>query len=737
MSDRPDSTPSGAELADLAEAEVAPSEEVSAPSPRAGRLARSTAFFSFATGLSRIAGLVREVFAASYFGVSAPMSAFTIAFQVPNLVRSLFADAAIQAAFVPVFTEKLEHGDRKEAFRLATNLLYVVTLVLGALTALFILIAPVLMPLFVPDSAATVSDLTVTLSRVLFPILILLGVTGMVVGVLNSYDRFGAFAISPFFWNVAIIVVLVALAPTFPKEDRIYAYAIGVLIGTAIQLAIPLWDLRHTPYGLRRALKAPFTTSPRQAFRDRDVRRVLLLMLPVTISLGLINFNLLINSTAGFLVSDQAPAAIDKAFRIYMLPQGVFSVAVATVLFPTLARFAARGDLDRLRSTMASGMRLIVLLLIPATAAILVLSQPMIRVVYQRGDFGPHATDLVSTALFWFAFSLPFNGLFLLLTRTFFSLQRPWIPTAIAGGNLAITAIGAFALYGPFGVGGIVAATAIATAFSVAVQAYVLRGALGRLELGRFVWTTARVLLASAALAAVSYGVWDVLDSELGRGLAGQIISLSVGLLIGAVVYGVAVTAMRIPEAARILGMLRRRPAAEAAIVDDEVPDEEDSGEYEYVEEDSAEHEYLEDDSAEHEYWEDDSGEHEYLDDDSGEFEAVEDDSGEHEVEPEPEPGVLAITAGGPRAGEAHRVEQRRMRIGRTPEAEVFLDDRSVSRSHALVVRRRDGYWIYDLDSFNGTYVNRRRIGAQLLEDGDQIQIGRYRLEFRQDPPAS
>jgi putative peptidoglycan lipid II flippase len=487
------------------------------------------------------------------------MSAFTIAFQVPNLVRSLFADAAIQAAFVPVFTEKLERGDRREAFRLATNLIFVVTLVLGALTALFILIAPVLMPLFVPASDQTVADLTVSLSRVLFPILLLLGVTGMVVGVLNSYDRFGAFAISPFFWNVAIIVVLVGLAPAFPEGDEIYAYAVGVLVGTVIQLAIPLYDMRHTPYGLRRTLKAPFSGHLRAAFADVDVRKVLLLMLPVTISLGLINFNLLINSTAGFLVSEQAPAAIDKAFRIYMLPQGVFSVAVATVLFPTLSRFAARGDLDRLRSTVASGMRLILLLLIPATAAILVLSEPMIRVVYERGDFGPDATELVSTALFWFAFSLPFNGLFLLLTRTFFSLQRPWVPTAIAAGNLAITAIAAFALYGPFGVGGIVAGTAIATAASVAAQAIVLREALGRLELGRLLWTTVRVLIASAALAAVSFGVWDVLDHALGRGLGGQIASLGVGLLAGAAVYGAAITLLRIPEAQQIWALARRR----------------------------------------------------------------------------------------------------------------------------------------------------------------------------------
>ncbi len=516
---------------------------------RAGRLARSTAFFSLATSLSRVAGLVREIVAASYFGVTGAMSAFTIAFQVPNLVRSLFADAAIQAAFVPVFTEHLEQGRKREAFRLASTLIFLVTLVLGALTALFVLIAPVLMPLFVGSKVP--EGLTVTLSQLLFPILVMLGATGMVVGILNSYDRFGAFAISPFFWNVAIVAVLVLLEPAFSGDDRIYAYAIGILVGTAVQLAIPAWDLRHTPFRLLRVFD----------WRGAEVRRVLVLMLPVTLSLGLINFNLLINSIFGSLVSTEAPAAIDKAFRIYMLPQGIFSVAVTTVLFPTLARLAARRDYDDLRATMANGMRQIALLLIPAAAAILVLSEPMVRLVYQRGAFHASDTELVATALFWFAFSLPFNGLFLLLTRTFFSLQRPWVPTAISGVNLAITAIAALALYGPFGVGGIVAATVVATAVSVLAQTIVLRRQLGRLELGRFVWTTIRVGASAAGLAAASYAVWDLLDVALGRSVGAQVISLAVGLGAGAAVYAAAVTLLRIPEAGQIARLLRRRDA--------------------------------------------------------------------------------------------------------------------------------------------------------------------------------
>ena len=529
-----------------------PGEEPSAePSPgrQAGRIARSTAFFSIATAASRIAGLVREIVAASYYGISGPMSAFTIAFQVPNLVRSLFADAALQPAFVPVFTEQLEQKNYREAFRLASTLLLIVTMVLGAITALFVLVAPVVMPLFAPGFKGEILDLTVTLSQVLFPILILLGISGVVVGILNSYDRFGAFAIAPLFWNLTIIAVLVFVEPLFHGENRIYAYAIGILAGTLVQLLIPVFDLRNTPFKFNWSFE----------WRHPGVRRVLLLMLPVTISLGLINFNMLINSLFGSLVSDEAPAAIDKAFRIYQLPQGIFSVAIATVLFPTLARYASRGAIDDLRATMANGMRQILFVLVPAAAAVLALSEPMIRLVYQRGAFDAAETTLVATALFWFAFSLPTNGLYLLQTRTFFSLQRPWMATSIAGLDLVISTAAAWALYKPFGAGGIVAGTGIGTTVAAVVQAAILRREFGGLELDRLLSTGLRITLASGALAAAGYGVWRLLDEALGRGLAGQIVSLGGGLAVGALVYLGLARLLRIAELEQIMRLLRRR----------------------------------------------------------------------------------------------------------------------------------------------------------------------------------
>jgi putative peptidoglycan lipid II flippase len=529
-----------------------PSEEFALPTPRVGqggRIARSTAFFSAATALSRIAGLAREVVAAGYYGVAGPISAFTIAFQVPNLVRALFADAALQPAFVPVFTDLVGRRQFKEAFRLASTLLLLITMAMGALTAFFVLAAPVIVPLFAPGYSGHILELTVSLSQILFPILILLGASGIVVGILNSYDRFGAFAISPFFWNVTIIIALVVLKPLFAKPDQIYAYAIAILIGTAVQLAIPAWDLRNTPFH--------FTWS--FDWRNPGVRRVLLLMLPVTISLGLINFNALINSTFGSLVSEEAPAAIDKAFRLYQLPQGIFSVAIATVLFPTLARFANNGEFVNLRATLANGMRQILFVLLPATAAILALSHPIIRLVYQRGEFDAHDTQIVSMALFWFAFSLPTNGVYLLQTRTFFSLQRPWQATGLAVIDLVVSALAAAVLYKPFGIGGIVAGTGIGTSAAVFAQAYILRRKFHGLELGRLLSTVIRISIASATLAAVGWLVWDVLDHALGTSTAAQIISLGTGLALGSVAYFAVAWMLRIAELEQIMRLLRRR----------------------------------------------------------------------------------------------------------------------------------------------------------------------------------
>lgn len=531
---------------------IAPGEgpPVAPTSPPRRRIALSTAIFAIATALSRVAGLGREIAAASFFGTTAAASAFTLASQVPNLFSNLFSQAALSAAFVPVFTELLHHGKKREAFRVASTLFWIILIGLGALTLLWLGAAGVVVPLITGSLDHSATVLTAGLSQVLFPVVLLLSLTGMLVGILQSYDEFTIPALAPAVWNLVILILLVVLRPQFHGSHQLYAYAIAWLAATVVQLLMVAWALRRIDFRLRFAID----------WHDSRVRQVLILFLPVTISIGIVNLDIFLNAGFGSLVSNQAPRAIDNAFRIYMLPQGIFSVAVATVLFPTLSRLAARRDPVGMRRTLGNGIRQINLLLIPSAAILLVLATPIVRIVYQRGHFTGDSTHLVSIALFWFAFSLPFAGVNLLLTRTFFALKRPWIPTRLAAMNMLVDVIVSVALYKPLGIAGLVIGTASANAVMTVLQLHRLRiGFNGRLEGAQTLMITARILVATVIMAAVARAVWTAFDAVLGHAFGVELLAVGAAVAAAGAVYAKLILAMRVPEARQIETLVRQR----------------------------------------------------------------------------------------------------------------------------------------------------------------------------------
>jgi putative peptidoglycan lipid II flippase len=513
------------------------------------RLAHSTAIFAAITGLSRVLGLFREIVARRAFGVEGEINAFTVAFQLPNLFRQLAADAALGAAFVPVFSELLEKEQRERAWRVASTLLWLVLIVLGALTGLLMLIAPLIMRIF---GLGELEELATTLSRILFPIVVLMGVSGIVVGILNSYEEFTVQALLPVLWNLVIIASLLFVAPRFESEEaQLYVYAGGVLVGTVIQTITPVWWLRGRDGRIRAVLD----------LRDPAVKRVLTLMLPVTLGLGLINFSLVVNTffASRFVDPELAPSAIDAAFRIYMLPQGMFSVAVATVLFPRLSRLAARADLDGFRDTVSLGLRQIGFLLLPASAIAAVLAEPIVRLLYERGEFTAEQTPVVAGALAAFALGLTFNGTMLMLNRSFYSLQSPWIPTWVALVTLVLNAVLAWLLY-RVGVWGIPLATSLVNIAGTLALVAVLRRRLGRLDGSAILSSYGRITAASLAAAAAAFGAWYGLDEVLGTSLGAQVLSVGFGIIVGTVVFLAAAAVIGVREL-ETLRSLRRRSA--------------------------------------------------------------------------------------------------------------------------------------------------------------------------------
>ena len=518
------------------------------PEPQRRRLAVSTAIFAAATGLSRILGLVREIVTANFFGVQGSINAFTVAFQIPNLIRALVADAALSSAFVPVFSELLERGERKRAWRVASSLFWLILLGLSALTAIYILIAPWVIGLF--GNPGSNPSLAVGLSRVLFPIVVLLGISGIIVGILNSYDHFTVPAISPVFWNLAIIVGLVIGVPNATEMDtKLYVYAFSILAATVIQTLLPVPWLRGRDGHLQMVID----------WRDPAVKRVFVLMVPVTLGIGLINFNAVIDTffASRFIDPDLAPSAIQKAFLIYMLPQGMFSVAIATVLFPSLSRFAARHDMTRFRETVSTGLRQIVFLLTPAAVLCAVLAAPIVRILFQHGRFTPEQTPVVAGALAAFAAGLVFNGAMLMLNRGFFSLQENWVPTVVALGNLFLNALLDWWLY-RYGVWGIPLSTALVNLAGSAALFIVLRRRLHGIDGGAIGATCLKVAVASSVVAAVAWTLWRGVDDAVGRSLGGQLLSLGLALATSIAAYLLCCRLLQVRELRALTTLVAR-----------------------------------------------------------------------------------------------------------------------------------------------------------------------------------
>lgn len=508
----------------------------------------SAALFSGATGISRVLGLVREVISAQLLGVSGPASAFVVANNVPNTVRSLVADSALGASFVPVFNELMVKGERERAWRVASSALTLAFLALTAITALGILLARPILGLanLEPEQL----DLAVQMTRILFPILILLGISGLVQAILNSFDEFVLPAIAPVFWNIVIVGFLLYAFTVDSLDRRALILAVGTLVGTVVQTLIPLPGLRGKGATLR----------PLVDLRDPAVRRILILLIPVALGLGLANVNLTVSTyIATFVDPTYAPRAIDAAFRVYMLPQGIFSVAVSTVMFPSLARAVAARDFTRFSRSAADGVRLVVFMLLPASAIMLVLAEPIVRLLFQRGEWTAAQTPGVAEAMMAFAIGLALNGVILLLTRCFFALQHVWAATALALVNLIVAAGLSLALYGPCGVWGIPLANSIANVVVVPLMWILLSRHVGRLDDRGVLLSTLLSLAGSVVVAVVAYALWAVLHGLLGTSLPAQAVEVGVPVAVTALLYIGAMHRLRAPEAARIVELVRHR----------------------------------------------------------------------------------------------------------------------------------------------------------------------------------
>ena len=462
------------------------------------RLARSAGTVGAATLTSRLLGLVRDVVQSTYFGTGAAADAFGVATRVPTLLRDLFAEGAMSAAFVPTFTRYLKRDGREAAWRLGAQVVNALVIVTGVLVVLGILLADRLVYYYAPGYIDNPDKLalTVLLTRVNMPFLMLIAIAAAMMGMLNGLRRFFVPAMSPALYNVFFIASTVILFPVFVDRgvEPALALSFGMLAGGVAQIAIQIPALRREGYRHQWLFNA----------KDPGVREILLLMGPGTIGVAAAQVNLLVNTILA-TSQDGGVSALQYAFRLMYMPIGIFGVSVATAAIPELARHAEDANYDGMRATLSWGIRLMLMLSVPATVGLMVLSGPIVEMIYQRGEFSADSTLLTAGALLFYAPGIIGYSIVKIVSPCFYSMQDARTPITASlvtiGANLALN----LALNATMGFQGLALGTAIAANINAGLLLVLLSRRIGGVDAPRIWWSLFKISAASLAMAMVAY----------------------------------------------------------------------------------------------------------------------------------------------------------------------------------------------------------------------------------------
>jgi putative peptidoglycan lipid II flippase len=460
------------------------------------KLARSAGLISIATMASRLLGVAREMVLAAFFGASGgmEMDAFNVAFRVPNLLRDLFAEGAMTAAFVPTFTRALTTEGREAAWRLGNLVVNALLIITGLLVAIGIVFAGPITHAIAPWFAGTPGklELTTELTRIMLPFLGTVAVAVAMMGMLNSLRRFFIPALSPAMFNVATIVCAFVLVPVMPKLglQPIVAIALGTVLGGLGQIALQWPLLRQEGFRYR----------PIVDFRDPKLREVLRLMGPGTLGLAAVQINVFVNTYLATSQQQGAVSWLNYAFRLMYLPIGLFGVSIATAALPDIARRANEGDTPGLQRTISTALRMMLMLNVPATVGLISLAQPIVALVLQRGRFTPHDTAATAAALICYAPGLLGYSAVKIASPSFYSLRDSRTPVVVSViavlTNLTINLL----LVRVMGYRGLALGTALAAMFNAGALLWLLRRRLGGLEERRVFIAFVKILAASIAM---------------------------------------------------------------------------------------------------------------------------------------------------------------------------------------------------------------------------------------------
>ncbi len=517
-------------------------------------LARSAGVTGVATLTSRILGLVRDQVLAALFGAGTEMDAFIVAFRIPNLVRDLFAEGAMSAAFVPTFTRRLTVDGKNAAWTLGNNLINALIAATGILVVLGMLFASPVVRAYASDFSRVPGklELTVSLTRVMLPFLTLVALAAAMMGMLNSLHHYFIPALSPALFNVATIAGAIALVPVMPALGlpRISAIAISALAGGALQLIVQWPALRSEGFRYRPVLD----------FHDPGLRQVLMLMGPGTVGLAATQVNLFVNTVLATSQEAGAVSWLSYAFRLMYLPIGLFGVSIATAALPTVSRHAAVDDRDGVRETVVQAIAMMMVLNVPATFGLAVLAEPIVRLLFERGRFLASDTTATAAALRFYAVGLVGYATTRIASPVFYALHRSRVPVVVSISTIAVNIAINVALVRVLGFRGLALGTSVAMIANGAALLVMLRRHLDGLEERRLLTTLAKIAIASLAMALASGGTERLLAGVVpGSRLLPQAIRLVSAIGVGLVVLAAAAKLLRVREFDEALAGVKAR----------------------------------------------------------------------------------------------------------------------------------------------------------------------------------
>lgn len=481
---------------------------------------------SVATTGSRVLGFVRDILLAKIFGASGSTDAFFIAYRIPNLFRELFAEGSISAAFVPVFTESLTHDGKEDAKKLASSVLAFLLSVLSVVCLLGILFAPYIVSVIAPGFIKSPEkfDLTVKLTKIMFPFLFFISLASLAKGILNSLKSFFVPALAPMVLNISIIGAAVFLAPHFTVP--LVAIGLAVSFGGMLQILIQLPDLISKGFVLR----------PDFSFSHPGLKKVLRLLMPAIVGMGVAQINIFISTIFVSFLAGGAATYLYYAMRFVHLPIGIFGVAMATAVLPSLSEQAAKGDTEGLRETFSFSLRLLFFITLPAMAGLITLSEPILHVLLQRGEFTSLAVSETAYALIFYSSGLwAFVGA-RIVASTFYSMQDTKTPVKIAALSVIVNIIFSIILMGPMRHAGLAFANAIAAAVNFIVLFVMLKKKLGYVGGRRIVLSFIKTAAASTVMGVAGLYLMKAFMWEEGANIA-----LKASLLSGVILFCVGV----------------------------------------------------------------------------------------------------------------------------------------------------------------------------------------------------